>query len=379
MLYSEYLNNCADDILKVYQEFDETIIKDICQRIAKINFISPSSAYQIMRLQEAGMIYNNIITEISKASGISIKKTKKLFKDAGVEALKVDDGIYKEAGLNPLPFRQSKTMVNILQAGLIKTNGVMKNLTMTTAVSSQNAFIESSNLAYIQVTTGAMDYKSAIYKAVKNICDKGIKVLYPSGRSYSLYSAMRSTVLTGVNQTCGVLQNSRANEMGCDLVETTAHAGARPEHAVWQGKVFSLSGKSDKYPDFKSSTGYGEPSGLCGCNCRHSYYPFFEGLSDEAYPREKLNEYLNKTVMYKGEKISYYEATQKQRELERNIRGVKRMIVGVNSAFKEDPNNLELKRELIVQNNKLKFNQNRLRNLLKETGLTKDPSRFQYA
>ena len=31
---------------------------------------------------------------------------------------------------------------------------------------------------------------------------------------------------------------------GCDLVEVTAHAGARPSHAEWQGKIVSLSGQA---------------------------------------------------------------------------------------------------------------------------------------
>ena len=47
-----------------------------------------------------------------------------------------------------------------------------------------------------------------------------------------------------MNQTAAKMQAARADEMGCDLVETTAHMGARPEHMEWQGKVFSRSGKS---------------------------------------------------------------------------------------------------------------------------------------
>ncbi len=54
-----------------------------------------------------------------------------------------------------------------------------------------------------------------------------------------------------------------ADDMDCDLVETTAHSAARPSHQVWQGKVFSRSGNG-RYPDFESSIGYGTGPGLCG-------------------------------------------------------------------------------------------------------------------
>ena len=74
------------------------------------------------------------------------------------------------------------------------------------------------------------------------------------------------------------MQEARADELVCDLVETTAHSGARPSHAEWQGQAFSRSGKSRKYPDFVQVTGYGTGEGLGGWNCSHSFYPFFEGL-----------------------------------------------------------------------------------------------------
>lgn len=78
--------------------------------------------------------------------------------------------------------------------------------------------------------------------------------------------------------------------MGCDLVEVTAHAGARPEHAEWQGKVYSRSGKSKKYPDLVEVTGYGTGPGLGGWNCRHSMFPFYENISTRTYNNEELEE-----------------------------------------------------------------------------------------
>ena len=75
-------------------------------------------------------------------------------------------------------------------------------------------------------------------------------ITYPSGHVDSLEVAVRRATITGVNQTCLKVQEARADELGVDLVETTAHAGARPSHAEWQGQIFSRSGKSSKYPDF---------------------------------------------------------------------------------------------------------------------------------
>jgi hypothetical protein len=100
--------------------------------------------------------------------------------------------------------------------------------------------------------------------------------------------------------------------------------------------VFSVSGAHPNYQNFKQVTGYGTGPGLCGWNCRHSFFPFFEGLSDPAYSPDKLREYNDKKVTYNGAEMSLYDATQQQRHIERQIRRWKRednaMAVAANSA-----------------------------------------------
>ncbi len=74
---------------------------------------------------------------------------------------------------------------------------------------------------------------------------------------------------------------------------------------------------------FKSSTGYGTGAGLGGWNCRHSFYPYFEG-SPRAYTDDDLKEYNSENVEYNGQKMTEYEVSQQQRNIERNIRRWKR-------------------------------------------------------
>lgn len=301
----------------------QSVIEDIARRLAGMN-MTATAAWQMQRLIESGKIYENALEEIARLTGQSEVALKTAFERAGVKAMRFDDGIYKAVGLNPLPLNLSPAMVEVLAAGLRKTGGVMSNLTMTTALSGQNAFIEAADLAYLQVSSGAMDYNSAIRAAVKDMAANGLSVINFSGRRDQLDVAMRRTLLTGINQTVGNLTWTRADEMGVDLVQTSAHIGARPTHQLWQGKIFSRSGQHPQYPDFVTETGYGTGPGLGGWNCRHSFFPFFEAISESAYRQAELEGYADKTVTYNGEEISFYEATQKQREIERKIRDWKR-------------------------------------------------------
>ena len=227
-------------------------------------------------------------------------------------------------------------------------------------------FTSAADLAYLQVSSGAMSYDQAIRAAVKNMAAKGLSTVnYASGRTDQLDVAMRRTVLTGVGQTTGQLQMTRADEMGQDLVQTSAHMGARPEHQEWQGKVFSRSGTSKKYPDFIFSTEYGSVTGLCGVNCRHSFYPFFEGLSENAYSQAALDEYADATVKYNGQDVPMYDATQMQRAIERKIRTAKREAGALDAAGLDNS----------VEKARVKDLQSQMRDFVKQTGLQRQPMR----
>jgi hypothetical protein len=268
MLTVSQIDSLPGETIALYQDYEDSILRDIARRLAGLDFATPTAAWQMQRLTESGLVFENALKELAQLTGKSYVALRSMFEKAGVMAVRFDDKIYRAAGLNPLPLNLSPAMVNVLAAGLTKTGGVMTNMTLTTAISGQQAFVNAADLAYMQVTSGAMSYDQAIRAAVKSVAAEGISTIdFASGRRDPLDVAMRRTVLTGVAQTTGNLQMARADEMGTDLVQTSAHAGARPTHEVWQGQVFSRSGTNPKYPDFVSSTDYGSVTGLCGINC----------------------------------------------------------------------------------------------------------------
>jgi hypothetical protein len=372
MLPPEYLEHAADDIVDLYSQLDQLIIRDIVRRIMKAGRITDTAAWQIDRVQDSGLLYNEVIAEVSKFSGASESQVRALFQDFGVEAINYDRTIYIAAGLSPPPLAMSPAAQQVLNAGLVKTSGYLQNLTQTTASGAQQTYIHAATIAEMQVDSGAFDYTTAIRNAVRSAIEGGNWITYPTGHHDRLDVATRRAVMTGVNQTSAQVSLAYADDMGCDLVETTAHIGARPEHAVWQGKVFCRSGNNRKYPDFVENTRYGYGDGLCGWNCRHSFMPFFEGLSESAYPKQKLDEYKNKTVEYQGEKMSYYDATQRQRAMERAVRDSKRQAAGYDEAVKsakDEATAKAMKQEFNSAAVKLKQQESILKDFTQKTGL----------
>lgn len=164
--------------------------------------------------------------------------------------------------------------------------------------------------------------------------------------------------------------------MGWDLMELTAHSGARPEHAHWQGKIVSRSGQKG-YLSLRD-IGYGEATGFKGVNCRHDWYPYYKG-SARTYTQKQLNKWKNEKVTYNGKKISKYDATQIQRKMERQIRQDKKDLRAQQAVLTSKDKNIDIDQvQAEIRNIKAKQNNHNahLDDFLNQTGLRKDINRL---
>lgn len=331
MLTYRQLNDLPRSVVRIMTEAEQSIIDDMARRIARLGKVTASTEWQLKRLEALGVEEEVIIKRLRAALGKSEQQLIALFDEAATRTLEKDDGIYKAAGYDPIPLKDNPQMQQILRVGYAEASTLLANLTRTTASTATHQFERALDLAYTQIVTGGMDYQTAIKRAVRSLAQRGLSTVhYASGHADALDVAVRRAVLTGVSQTVGKLQMQRAQEMGQDLMELTAHAGARPTHAVWQGKLVSLSGR----PGYLSLTdiGYGDPAGFKGVNCGHDWYPYFEGLSEPAYTPEQLRQYNDRTVKYDGKEMDLYDATQHQRYIERQIRRWKRESSALDAA-----------------------------------------------
>lgn len=376
MLTPNDFENIAKQAKKIYSQLELEIIKEIAERIANVGYANTVVLNDVEIAQEMGIMYQDIINLVAKYNGASVSQIKEIFDTAGAQTLKFDDKIYKEAGLTPLPLKQSPSMIHLLSATAKKIHNNLSNLVMTTATASQTEFYNAMNKAYMEVSTGVKSYSEAILDSIKEIADKGAYITYPSGQHRSIESAVRMNILTSVNQTCGKLQELRADEMDWDLMELTAHSGSRPEHAEWQGKIVSRSGKKGYLS--LDDIGYGEVTGFKGVNCRHDWMPYYKG-STRTYTNQELNELKNEKVSYNGKNISKYEATQIQRKMERQIRNDKKEIAGLEGILRSNTNDVilveETKNKFNLSSYKLKQREMELNDLIKQTNLKRDISR----
>ena len=324
MLLPRYLEGISDELVEIYAQLEADILQDMARRIARLGKVTEATKWQAQLLAETGALKKRVNALLKKYDPAIQKEIKAIYNDALIKNARADNRIFAEA----LGHGVSDINAQVMLASIRKTLSDLSRLTMTTAYTTEQQFVQQANAAYMKVTTGAFDYAAATKTACDNLARDGITgVQYRNGKPVrlSIENAVRMNVITGVNQTASIMTMSNCEKLGCDLVETTAHIGARPSHEDWQGQIFSLSGTNPKYRPF-SVCGLGEPDGICGINCRHSYYPYFEGL-EKHYTQKDLDEMESETVEYNGKTYTRYEAEQKMRGIERNVRKYKRQAL----------------------------------------------------
>ncbi len=341
MLTPAYLMDVPEMLVDIWAQLEQDIVGDIARRLVKTNSITASAGWQIQKLRDMRIMQEDIAREVARLSARSQKEVAQLVTQACKDGLKYDDAIYDKMGLTPTPIAASQALKDIIQAGIRKTNGLMVNFTNTTANTATRAFENALDRAYMQVQSGAFSYEGALSRVIKDLGAQGIeKIAYPTGHVDHMDVAARRALLTGLNQTTAELQLARMDEMGCDLVEVTSHSGARPSHAEWQGQVYSRSGRTHGYDSF-DVTGYGSGDGLCGWNCYHNFFPYFDGLSTRTFERDPAAR-LGKS----NEQV--YDESQQQRQYERGVRDAKRECVALNTAA-QATNDPELQASLASQ------------------------------
>ena len=374
------LDKLPEPMIQLMSELQDEIISDICRRITKTNMLTPTAEWQLYKANQLTISSREVKRRIAAKLKVSEKAVKELYTDAVKTAIAEDAKVYKIAiaeGILSDDYRgkltnymRSVAFSNALKKGLKNTNGLLRNLTNSAAAAANRQLSDALDLAYLEVASGAFTPQEACFKAVQKLGADGIKcVNYASGRTDQLDVAVRRAVGTAIGKTCGDMQLDLAHEMDCQLVEVSSHLGARPSHAEWQGQIYSLIKGHPKYPYFYDATGYGTGDGLCGWNCRHSFFPYFEGISKPANaPNFSIAE---------NEKV--YKDTQKQRSYERAVRKSKRELAALDGARSgADPAlRAKLDNEFARNSVTLKRREERLAEHLKATGLLPDNSRVR--
>lgn len=323
----EKLQELSIFVVDIYNEIEEELLLNMANVLKKdmdlLLTAENNDQYQhwrLVQLNKLGILNKQQLNTIAKHSGKTAEEVKTMLQAAGSAAIDVHESIYTKAvklGLLKVapPMAQSAALISILNAYERQALNVFNLVNTTMLNQAQQVYLDVLNQTVGKLIAGTITQQQALRQTVSKWAQKGIPAFIDkAGKRWSTEGYVNLVCRSTSNNVANEMQDERMKEYNVDLVETSSHMGARPKCAPYQGKIYSMSGKSKKYPAW-STTSYGDPAGLLGCNCRHLKYPFIHGMSKQRYEPYDYTE--NDRV---------YQESQQQRALERQIRKAKREV-----------------------------------------------------
>jgi hypothetical protein len=325
----EYQSILQNGIEKRYLALEEEIEKDIVRRIQKAGKITSAADWQIQRYMVLGHSTEDVEAIIRQAVGGDWADTFRLYDEVIEQEYVRSRAIYEQVNAYFVPYEQNYELQQITNALIRQSNDELFNISkslgfMVDMGGGRRVFTPLSEIyngyldnAITMMASGAFDYSTLIRRVVGEMTASGLRTVdYASGHSNRVDVAVRRSLLTGMSQLTGQISRMNGQALGTDKYEVDWHPGARPDHAKWQGRVWT-------YQQLIDVCGLDSGPGLLGWNCHHSYYPFLDGISVRNYSDEWLEEMDRKEaqrIPYRGREYNTYEATQKQRQMETGMR-----------------------------------------------------------
>lgn len=330
----DYKEKIASKIAARYISLEERILQDIARRIKKVGEITSTADWQINRLRILGYSSEDIEREIKKTLDASYPEMFELYdKVIDWEYVRNKD-IYEQINAEFIPYEENRQLQQItdaiIQQSLEDLENVTKSLGFYLDYNGRKVLTLLSQVytnyldnACFDIVTGAFDYGSVLRRVVTQLTNSGLrKIEYGSGYASRVEVAARRAVMTGVANLTGEIADYNAKKLGTEYFEVEWHAGARPAHSVWQGRVWTKD-------QLHSVCGLGTVTGLLGANCYHTYYPFFPGISERNWSDdwlEEQNRKESKPKEFRGKEYTLYEAKQRQRQMETAMRAQREKV-----------------------------------------------------
>ena len=351
-------DNLSEPVVQAYNDMEDEILALIGKQLGKYKRLSDTAKWRIRQLAMSGELerrtveiissYADGIDEETKAALYAAALTEAEFTDAAIQAA-VKKGIL-EGSIEQPASESAIFAVQMFQrqaeSDLNLVNTVMQYSAKSKYVKAVNEIADSvtrSRQSVLNVmgegaasmVAGQMSLQEATRHTIHKLAQQGLPgFIDKAGREWTPEAYVSMDMRTTLANTAREAQDEHCNAYGVNLIAVSSHMGARPRCAPYQGRIFSRDNTSGVTTDGAGrrieyiplmQTSYGEPAGLFGINCGHQQYPFIPGVNVQRYfPYDE------------EENAEKYRQSQKQREMERQIRAQKRECMMLQEAGDEE-------------------------------------------
>lgn len=333
-----------------FNQYNTKVLEKLGEAIKKFDGVSPSIAHQIAQELKYGTDIDDLMAELSRLSGKSIKDIEEAFDIVAEENVAFSEVYAKAKNMEFVDYKNNEQLQRLVKGIAGETNATFKNISKTRAIGFvlkdkngnkifkdlKKTYIDLIDEAVFNVETGVSDYQSAMRGVIKQLADSGVKIHeekvgYPSGYNRRIDSSVRQNVLTGVRKVNITTQKIVGRQFGANAIELSLTFPCADDHAPYEGKIYT----HKEFENIQSSL----DRPFFQWNCRHFGFQVVKGISQPQYTQKYLDQkhaQEHEEFYFEGKKINQVEANDLMRKIETSIRRNKdAQIIGRSAGNKE--------------------------------------------
>lgn len=374
MLSEEVIERVSERLVNRIEQGNEYVLNKIGESIKKIGTLKNTDVHDLEQILKYGGNYEDIVKQLKKITKLNTKDIKKIFEEIARNDYEFAEQFYKYRNKKYIPFDENTVLKKQVDTLATKTVKEFFKLTNRKALGFglvdkktgkvkfkglKRTYYDLIDEAILNISQGKETFDDIMYKRLKELGESGLKVIYESGTTRRLDSAVRMNIKDGIRMLHNETQRQFGKEFDADGVEVTVHLNPAPDHEQVQGKQFSTVAPSENelsefdkfqndedcysydgtfFPATSEETGRDRRS-IGEYNCYHYVFSIVLGVNEPVYSNKQLQEIIDKNnegFEFDGKHYTNYEGTQLQRQIETKIRELKeQQILGRSSGISD--------------------------------------------
>lgn len=330
---------------KRFQDYNTKVLEELGNVIKQFKDLTPSQAYSLAQQLKYNTTVKDLLDELSKISGLSVKDLKAILEKVAKENIGFADVYYKSRGLETPLYNENKALQRLVSSVYKVSGAEFKNIAKSTGfrllgdngepllLDIDETYKYVIDKCVVAISQGKETYQQAMRSTLKQLSSSGVrKIEYESGYSRRLDTSIRQNILDSIRQVSNESQQLFGKEFDSDGIEISTHLNPSPDHSNVQGHQFS----NKEYEKLQSTGVATDYNGevidirikdnfrpISTMNCFHYIFSIVLGVSKPQYSNEELKKIIDdneKGAELDGKHYTNYELTQIMRKLETKIR-----------------------------------------------------------
>ena len=349
MLSDDAIENLVQPIIDRQESINAFVIELIAKRVREVGGFSPSDINRLKLLVQMGSDIRLINEELAKLTNLQVRDIKSLIKQVAIEDYIDAKPFYDYRHKSFIPYNDNKELQQLVSAIANQTADTYVNISNSSATgfiirdpqtpnvlrfqSIEGTYQSVIDEAVQAVRSKTVDFNTAVRRTIRQLADSGVRrIVWDSGYTQRLDSAVRRNVLDGVHAVRQQVQDEIGKQIGANGKELSAHANPAVDHEPIQGHIFT----NEEYNKLQNESSFQDVKGtVFGAirraigmwNCGH----WAKSIIIESYKPRYTDAQLKKFIddnhagytTSNGRHFTMYECKQYQRQLETKIRYAK--------------------------------------------------------